>query len=477
MSVINKSIVFSAAMIFGALPAFGQSFNEGADAYNIGDYATALKNFRPLAFEGNADAQYGLGVLYDTGSGVLVDSSEASEWYLRAAEQGHLEAQSRLGVMYANGYGIPQNSPEAAKWYRRAGERGDAQAQTNLAGMYKDGEGVPQNNAEAAKWYLRAAEQGVAEAQFHAGGMLLLGRGVKENHTEAVRLIRLSAQQGHALALNQLAAMYKNEHVFTYDIVMVHMLRTLASIHGHEYGRHSFDILENEMTSEQVNESQRLATEWRVGTPLPTLNSVNVMQPELANIKNNLRSVICESSPIVEIPEGMCAVSEETGEEGGFHFYTYDEVYAALDMAVLDTESFYHCRMGGCRLMKGSWGEFMGLDPNYPLWKSMNGEVENDNVLPADGQASFSLEEHKYQVINVICEEPTSKTCEVTVGDYQDINNPVTKGLFRARNILTTLEIAQPEWSEFELDCYDGQCKNFRGQFVGLDPDYPLWQE
>ena len=40
-------------------------FDEGVAAYNRGDYAAALREFLPLAQQGNADAQTNLGVMYD----------------------------------------------------------------------------------------------------------------------------------------------------------------------------------------------------------------------------------------------------------------------------------------------------------------------------------------------------------------------------------------------------------------------------
>ena len=56
-----------ATMLLLALPAHGQDWQRGVDAYNSGDYATALLVWRPLAEAGDAAAQYGLGVMYRDG--------------------------------------------------------------------------------------------------------------------------------------------------------------------------------------------------------------------------------------------------------------------------------------------------------------------------------------------------------------------------------------------------------------------------
>ena len=83
----------------------------------------------------------------------------------RRAEQGDAKAQFDLGLKYDTGDGVPQDYAEAANWYRKAAEQGYAKAQFNLGTMYDEGRGVRQDFAEAAKWYRKAKDQGVANAQ------------------------------------------------------------------------------------------------------------------------------------------------------------------------------------------------------------------------------------------------------------------------------------------------------------------------
>ncbi len=84
-------------------------FKAGFDAYSGNDYATALKEWKPLAEQGDADAQFSLGAMYDSGKGVKQDYAEAVKWYQLAAKQGHSDAQFNLGAMYDNGQGVAQN--------------------------------------------------------------------------------------------------------------------------------------------------------------------------------------------------------------------------------------------------------------------------------------------------------------------------------------------------------------------------------
>ena len=115
----------------------------GKSAYESGDYATALREFKPLAEQGDADAQFNLGFMYDKGLGVPQDDQEALKWYRKAAEQGNAFAQFNLGVMYYQGRGVPQDYQEALKWYQKAAEQGNAFAQYNLGFMSYPGRAVP----------------------------------------------------------------------------------------------------------------------------------------------------------------------------------------------------------------------------------------------------------------------------------------------------------------------------------------------
>ncbi|MDZ4736787.1 MAG: tetratricopeptide repeat protein [Rhodospirillaceae bacterium] len=86
-------------------------------------YVTACMN---LAGQGFDEAQFNLGLIYDTGQGVPQDYNEALDWYLPAAEAGFVPAQFNLGNMYYYGWGVPQDHAQAAYWHRIAAENGHA---------------------------------------------------------------------------------------------------------------------------------------------------------------------------------------------------------------------------------------------------------------------------------------------------------------------------------------------------------------
>ncbi len=127
-------------------------YEDALAAWKRGEYANAYWLWRPLAEQGNADAQFYLGLMKENGQGVPRNEAEAISWYLKAADQDLAIAQFNLATMYANGRGVPQNDREAAKWYRLAADQGLGAAQFNLGIMYAEGKGVPEDYVQAHMW-------------------------------------------------------------------------------------------------------------------------------------------------------------------------------------------------------------------------------------------------------------------------------------------------------------------------------------
>jgi TPR repeat protein len=124
-------------------------YDEGLSSAQKGDFATALREWKPLADQGNSRAQYNLGLMSYEGQGVAQDYKEAARWYRLAADQGHVRAQYNLGVMYANGQGVAQDYKEAVRLYRLAADQSNARAQSSLGVMYANGQGVAQSRVVA----------------------------------------------------------------------------------------------------------------------------------------------------------------------------------------------------------------------------------------------------------------------------------------------------------------------------------------
>ncbi|WIM09798.1 MAG: hypothetical protein OJF58_000751 [Enhydrobacter sp.] len=128
-----------AASTGASAQSVAERMHTAAVAYHNKDFATAIAIWRPLAEQGNAEAQTLLGAMYWSGEGVPRDHAQAAKWYLRAAQQGYARAQNDIGFMYGFGEGIPPHDDvQAYKWISLAIERYTAKNQDRRDQAIKD---------------------------------------------------------------------------------------------------------------------------------------------------------------------------------------------------------------------------------------------------------------------------------------------------------------------------------------------------
>ncbi|MES2205362.1 MAG: tetratricopeptide repeat protein [Pseudomonadota bacterium] len=163
-----------------------------AYAYQKGAYDIAFNEIKPLAEQGNPEAQTYLGYMYAHGEGTLRDMKEAALWYRSAAEQGNMNAQNNLALMYYQGEGVEQSYTDAARWYKKAADQGNANAQNSLGVLYETGQGLLQDDISALRWYYKAAKKRHTEAQLHMGSMYFHGKGVDQNYVQAYKWFLLA---------------------------------------------------------------------------------------------------------------------------------------------------------------------------------------------------------------------------------------------------------------------------------------------
>jgi hypothetical protein len=114
-----------------------EALQKGNNAYERKDYAEAMRWYRKAAEQGNADAQFTIGLLYENGWGVAQDYAEAMRWFRKVADQGNADAQDNIGGLYVKGWGVAQDYAEAMRWFRKAANQGNDDAQYNIGWMYR----------------------------------------------------------------------------------------------------------------------------------------------------------------------------------------------------------------------------------------------------------------------------------------------------------------------------------------------------
>ncbi len=161
--------------------------DEGVAAYKRGDYATALREWRPLAEQGHAKAQYNLGQMYRNGQGVPQDYARAAKWFRKAAEQGVAVAQYNLGFMYEHGLGVTQDYAKALQWWRKAAAQGHPKAKDYVKAL--DAAGVTPVPPEAGAFRIQLAAMRsatAAEAEW---------RRLKRRHRDLLEALRPRVQR------------------------------------------------------------------------------------------------------------------------------------------------------------------------------------------------------------------------------------------------------------------------------------------
>ncbi|NQV98610.1 MAG: sel1 repeat family protein [Rhodospirillales bacterium] len=140
-------------------------FQKGNEAALHGDYATAHKEWEPLAEAGNPDAQLKLGMLYENGAGVKQDYLTAFKWYELSSEQGLAEAQYRLGILYGNGKGTPKDEKAGLEMIKLAAMQGFIKAQYAAGLAFYEGFGVKKSLIKAHAWFSVAESGGLNAAR------------------------------------------------------------------------------------------------------------------------------------------------------------------------------------------------------------------------------------------------------------------------------------------------------------------------
>jgi TPR repeat protein len=154
-------------VLFLVVSAWSNEFDTAVDDYNKGSYIKALNSFYVLAKNGDAKAQYNVGMIYANGKGVKKDVPQAMEWYEKAAQQGNASAAynyNNLAALYLEGKNIPRNNKKAFELFKKAADKGDANAQINVAVMYAWGEDIPNDKMKAYDNFKKALNAGKIEA-------------------------------------------------------------------------------------------------------------------------------------------------------------------------------------------------------------------------------------------------------------------------------------------------------------------------
>jgi TPR repeat protein len=160
-----KAALLAGLFLMLTLAPARADYDQAIKDYEHGNYAAALRELRPLAAQGNLEAQAKLGAMYLDGKGVKQDYTTAMRWLKQAATEGDVAAaESDIGRIYYNGVGVKRDYGEAARWFQKAAEQGYADAQIGLGTLYEYGLGVPKDYVKAYMLFDLASKGGSKDA-------------------------------------------------------------------------------------------------------------------------------------------------------------------------------------------------------------------------------------------------------------------------------------------------------------------------
>ena len=166
---------------------------------------------RGQAEQGNAEAQYKLGLLYEDDGTAIKDISQAAQWMRKSAEQGFPRAETAFANMYLNGVGLPHDLSQFATWLQKAAADGDAEAQFTTSVFCRQGIlGFRKDATESLALLRKSADQGYPLAEADLGLAFLEGQRLPRDIDQAVLWYRKAADAGDATAQIALAKLYES---------------------------------------------------------------------------------------------------------------------------------------------------------------------------------------------------------------------------------------------------------------------------
>ena len=163
-------------------------------------WASLFRETLQQARQGDSEAQYNVGAMYQNGRGVTSNRDKAVEWYGKAAEQGNSKAVSRLELMKANQASFSNELQQA--------EQGHTDSQYNIGNMFAKGNGTNMDLKQAFSWYEKAASQGHIKAAYKLGLAHYEASGVNSSGKQAVKWLSIAAADDYAPAQYYLGRIY-----------------------------------------------------------------------------------------------------------------------------------------------------------------------------------------------------------------------------------------------------------------------------
>ena len=250
----------------GKLPAAGYQLAalSLAGPQKEADSTKALKYLKDLGLT-EPRAMEVLGTFYENGQGVPQNFSKAFAWYQKSAEAGLPESHFRLGQCYELGLGVPASQNEAAASFQKAAELKLGAADFKLAAMCMAGSFGQPDPQKAMDHLNKSMGNGYSEAANELGVIYLEGRlDQAKDQDKAMEMFLKGADMGNAMAMKNVAVMYRNGIGRKADQAQALKWYLIAGAAGyqHEGFEETVNDVKKDLNQEQIKKSEEEAQKW-----------------------------------------------------------------------------------------------------------------------------------------------------------------------------------------------------------------------
>ena len=177
------------------------------------DYRDIVYWLTQSALQGNMEAQFALGKIYQYGRPFITqDVYHAEYWYKKAVAQGDKQAEqeiAKIKAMPVYKLDAPISTDEAweIEWLRKSAQMGDSESQYQLATLYQNGK-LPKDDKKALSWYYQSAQKGHLPAMRALGFMYFTGQGTPVREDLALKWYTKAAEADDPIAQRKLYEIY-----------------------------------------------------------------------------------------------------------------------------------------------------------------------------------------------------------------------------------------------------------------------------
>ena len=202
------------------------------------------------AESGDAESQYFLAKLYETGAGDLEkDSAKAAYWLKQASDAGNLDARCEVAIRYLHGIeGYPINKAKAFAMLQENAKQKHPASMREMGRLYDKGLTgfVQQDERQAYSWFLKAADVDDSLAAVHLGYYYEMGKGgLKQDYAKAMTWYQKGVSQLEPIAMNNIGVMYYHGKGVARDIKEARRWWQMAAKFGSQDAERNLEIVQD----------------------------------------------------------------------------------------------------------------------------------------------------------------------------------------------------------------------------------------